>query len=208
MFLPPTNPTSVVFDIGRVMVQWDLGHLYRDLIRDDDQRAWFVANVVSEEWHRQHDAGHPLDLMVAERKAQYPQYGLLIDAYATRFLDSIPGEIAGMVALLEELVAAKVPVYALTNFADTFWDEFAAKYAWPRHFRAVVVSGKVKLAKPDPAIFALAQERYGRAPAELFFIDDTPRNVEAARTAGWDAEVFSDAATFRAQLVGRGFLAA
>jgi 2-haloacid dehalogenase len=206
--LSSTDPAAVVFDIGRVMVQWDLAHLYRDLIADDEQRAWFVQNVVSPEWHFQHDAGRPLELLVAERKAQYPEFGPLIDAYATRFLDSIPGEVEGMVALLEELAAADVPIYALTNFADTFWDEFAAEYAWTRHFLEVVVSGKVKLAKPDPAIYALAQERYGRAPEQLFFVDDTPRNVEAARTAGWDAEIFADAATFRAQLAERGFLPA
>lgn len=199
---------AVVFDIGRVMVHWDLAHLYRELIADDGQRAWFVENVVSPEWHFQHDAGRPLELMVAERKAQYPEFGPLIDAYATRFLDSIPGEVEGMVALLEELVAADVPIFALTNFADSFWDDFAAEYRWTRHFREVVVSGKVKLAKPDPAIYALAQKRYGRAAGELFFVDDTVRNVEAARTAGWDAEVFSDAETFRGQLVARGFLAA
>lgn len=204
--MPTTNPTSVVFDIGRVMVQWDLVHLYRDLITDDDQRAWFTANVVSPEWHAQHDAGRSLDLMVAERKAQYPEFGPLINVYATRFLDSIPGEVEGMVALLEELVAAGVPVYALTNFADTFWDEFAEEYPWTRRFREIVVSGKVKLAKPDPALYALAQERYGRAAQELFFIDDTPENVAAARTAGWDAEVFTDAAGFRSQLIERGFL--
>ncbi len=203
-----TNPNAIVFDIGRVMVHWDLALLYRDLIADDAQRAWFVANVVSPEWHSQHDSGRSLDLMVAERKAQYPEFGPLIDAYATRFLDSIPGEIEGMVALLEELAAAGVPLYALTNFADTFWDEFAEEYRWTRHFREVVVSGKVKLAKPDPAIYALAQERYGRAPGEFFFIDDTPENVAAARTAGWTAEIFADAATLRRQLGERGFLVA
>lgn len=206
--MPSTNPTAIVFDIGRVMVRWDLAHLYRDLIADDAQRAWFVQNVVSPEWHFQHDAGRSLDLMVAERTAQYPEFGPLIEAYATRFLESIPGEIEGMVGLLEELVADDVPVYALTNFADTFWDEFAAEYTWTRHFREVVVSGKEKLAKPDPAIYALAEQRYGRAAQELFFIDDTPKNVAAARTAGWDAEVFSDAANFRAQLARRDFLSA
>ena len=200
------NPKAVVFDIGRVMVHWDLDLLYRERIADPDQRAWFIANVVSEEWHRQHDGGRELAAMVAERKAQFPEYASLIDAYAEDFLSSIPGEVDGMVAILEELAGKDVPVFALTNFADTFWTQFSRAYGWTKHFRDVVVSGRENLLKPDPAIYALAEDRYGYPGEALFFTDDTPANIDGAREAGWDAEVFRDAPTFRAQLVARGFL--
>ena len=75
------------------------------------------------------------------------------------------------------------------------------------YFRDVVVSGVEKLAKPDPAIYRLAQRRFGHTPGELFFIDDNPANVAAARACGWQASLFTDAASLERELLSRGLLA-
>jgi 2-haloacid dehalogenase len=66
------SPTIVVWDVGRVLVEWDLGLLYHEAIPDPQERARFVAEVVSEEWHGQHDAGVPWAQMVPARAAQFP----------------------------------------------------------------------------------------------------------------------------------------
>ncbi|MET9273265.1 HAD-IA family hydrolase [Kribbella sp. NPDC003557] len=44
------------------------------------------------------------------------------------------------------------------------------------------------VAKPDPAFFTRAAERIGADAATILFIDDTPRNITGARTAGLHAE--------------------
>jgi 2-haloacid dehalogenase len=71
----------------------------------------------------------------------------------------------------------------------------------------VVVSGDEKLAKPDPAIYALAQRRFGHAPAAMLFIDDSLPNVESARACGWHAHHFTGAESLRSDLRQRGLLA-
>ena len=76
------NPTAVVFDIGRVIIQWQLRYLFEKLIADPAQLDWFLANVVTEEWHHQQDEGRPLSEMVPERIAEYPDHADLIRAYA------------------------------------------------------------------------------------------------------------------------------
>lgn len=198
--------TAVVFDIGRVLVEWDLRHLFARLIPDPAELEWFVTHVVSEPWHYQHDQGRDLDEMLAERKASFPHYAHLLDAYATRFIETIPGPVPGTAELVHELAARKVPLYALTNFAAPFWEQFRPHYPVLDHFRDIVVSGVEKLAKPDHAIFHLAQRRFGHSPDQLFFIDDNAANVAAARACGWQAWQFSDAATLRAELKARGLL--
>ena len=70
--------SAVVFDVGRVLVEWDLRLLYAKLIDDQAELDWFLSHVVTEEWHAQHDAGRDLAEMVAERSAQYPAYAPLI----------------------------------------------------------------------------------------------------------------------------------
>ena len=198
--------SAVVFDVGRVLVQWDLRHLFAKLISDPAELDWFCATVVTEEWHFQHDQGRPLAEMVPERIALYPAYASHIEAYATRFNESVPGPVPGSLALVEALDRAGVPLFAITNFGAEFWPPFRATMPVFGRFRDIVVSGVEKVAKPDPAIFALAARRFGHAPGAMLFIDDNADNVAAAQALGWQVHHFRDAACLAVDLRGRGLL--
>ena len=199
--------TTVVFDVGRVLVQWDLRHLFAKLIDDAAELDWFLANVVTPEWHFQHDAGRPLADMLPELKAQYPYYAAHIDAYATRFNETIPGPVPGSYEIVEELAARGVPLYAITNFGAEFWDGFRPTQPIFDHFRDIIVSGVEKIMKPDAAIYQLALDRFGLKPGEAIFIDDNLANVVAARENGFAAHHFKDAPALREELVELGLLA-
>jgi 2-haloacid dehalogenase len=203
---PAGKPNAVVFDVGRVLYQWQLRALFEQLIADPQELDWFLANVVTEGWHHQHDAGRPLAEMIPERQALFPRYAHLIEAYATRFLDTVPGPVDGTHALVERLAARGVPLYALTNFGVEFWAEFRPTAPIFDRFADIVVSGAEQCAKPDPAIYAIAERRFGHTPEALFFTDDNPANVAAAQVRGWDAEVFTDAVALEAALTTRGLL--
>lgn len=190
---PKPAPKAVVFDVGRVLIEWDLRHLFAKLIDDPDALDWFLANVVSEAWHHQADEGRNLAEMVAARKVKFPDFAPLIDAYAARFLETIPGHVAGTHAIARRLAAAGVPIYGLTNFGSEFWAEFRPTQPIFDLFDAIVVSGDEKCAKPVPRIYEIAEQRYAHAPGELYFIDDKAENIEAATARGWHGHVFRDA---------------
>ena len=59
----------------------------------------------------------------------------------------------------------------------------------------IVYSHEVGLAKPDPAVYALATRRLGVAPDEVVLLDDFAANVEGARAYGWHAVLHEDTAT-------------
>lgn len=191
---------TVIFDIGNVLFHWDQRYLYEKLIADADELDWFLAHVITPEWHFQTDAGRPIEEMVAERMAEFPDHADLIAAYIPRWLETLPAMVEGSGALVEALAARGVPLYAITNFGTTFWDMFRPTQPVFDHFRDIVVSGRENLLKPDPAIFALSIERFGIDPARALFIDDRADNVEAARDAGLVAHHFRDAPTLAAQL--------
>lgn len=197
---------AVVFDIGRVLIHWDMRALFRKLIADPAELEWFCTTVVTEQWHFQHDAGRPLAEMVAERSAEFPGYAAQIAAYATRFNETIPGPIEGTVALVEELDVRGVPLFAITNFGAELWQDFRPTLPVLDRFRDIVVSGVEKLVKPDPAIYALAERRFGLPGGAMLFVDDNIANVEAARAAGWQAHHFTDPARLERDLVARGLL--
>ncbi|GGO98574.1 HAD family hydrolase [Stakelama pacifica] len=193
---------AVIFDIGNVLFHWDPRYLYERLIDDDRALDAFVRDVVTQEWHFQHDAGRDFAETSAELAALYPQHADLIAAWGPRFNESISGPVPGMHEIVAELDSAGVPIFGITNFSHEFWPPFRAEWESVfAPFRDVVVSGEERLVKPDPAIYRLALDRFGLEPQDAVFVDDNPNNVAAAAALGIDAVQFTDAAAFRAKLV-------
>jgi 2-haloacid dehalogenase len=197
---------AVVFDIGKVLIQWDLRHLFGTLIDDPEQLDHFLSEVITFEWHAQHDAGRSLAETVPELKAQFPEHAALIDAYAPGFLQTIPGPVPGTEALIKRLAARSVPMFALTNFGAEFWEQFHPTAAVLQHFRDIVVSGHENCLKPEARIYEIAERRFGYPPEALFFTDDNAENIAAAAARGWQTHLFVDAAGLERELVARRLL--
>ncbi|MXP40586.1 HAD-IA family hydrolase [Altererythrobacter soli] len=202
------SPSAVVFDIGRVLFDWNLRYLFEKLIDKPEQLDWFLAHVLTEEWHYQTDAGRPLDEMVPELSARFPDHAHLVEAYRTRFNETVDRPILGTHALVRRVADAGLPLYALTNFGAEFFAGFRPTEPIFELFADIVVSGEECVAKPDPRIYEICERRFGRAPQDLFFIDDNAANVAAARERGWHAHLFEGAEGLEAELVRRGLLAA
>ena len=200
------TPQAVIFDIGRVLFDWNLRYLFEKLIDEPEPLDWFLKHVVTEEWHFQSDAGRPLAEMVAEGKARFPEHADLIDAYRDRFNETIDRPIAGTHALVRRLHAKGVPLYALTNFGAEFFAGFRPTEPIFQLFDDIVVSGEECVAKPDPRIYAICEQRFGLPPEALFFTDDNPANIDAAAKRGWQTHLFVDPPTLEAELVAHCLL--
>ena len=202
------KPTTVIFDIGRVLYRWEPRLLYERLIVDPVILDAFLRDVVTTDWHFQHDAGRDFADTSAELIAQHPQHATLIAAWGSDFLHTIPGPVVDMPALLDDLHARAVPLYAITNFSHEFWPPFRAREAAVfDRFRDIVVSGEEKLVKPDAAIYRLALDRFGLRAGNAVFVDDSEANVAGAAAVGLHALHFTDAPTLRRQLTALGLLA-
>lgn len=201
------RPTAVIFDIGHVLYDWDPRYLYRELIEDEAALDRFVGEVATREWHFQHDAGRPFAETSAELAALHPDHAELIAHWGPRFGEQIGDPIPGMHALVEELDARGVPLYALTNFSHEFFPPFREKEAALfGRFRDIVVSGVERLVKPDPAIYRLALDRFGLEAGRTVFVDDNAANVEGARSVGLLALHFTGEPKLRRELEGLGLL--
>ena len=202
----PEAARAVVFDIGRVLFDWDLRYLFEKLINDPAELDWFLANVVTEQWHFQSDAGRPLGEMLPELKALHPDRAALIDSYVERFAETLPDAMPGTHELVRRLADRGVPLFALTNFGAEFWARFRPIQPIFDLFADVVVSGEERSVKPEPRIYEIAEARFGVPPGGLFFTDDNPANVAAAAARGWQAHLFTGAAALERELTARGLL--
>ncbi len=195
---------TVVFDIGNVLIDYDPRYLYRQLIADADEMESFLSDVCTHEWNLEQDRGRSFRDGVEERIALFPGRADLIRAWDTRWQEMVSGPIPGSVAILEEIEASGMPIFAITNFSREKFAETQKRFAFLTRFRDIVVSAHEKLIKPDPAIYRLAIERFAIRPETAVFIDDSLPNVEAASDIGFNALHFTGPEKLRADLAGLG----
>lgn len=195
----------VVFDLGGVLVDWDPRHLYRRLFDDPAGMERFLAEVCTPAWNLAQDAGRPWAEATASLRARHPAQAALIDAYHLRWPEMIAGDIPGTVAILEALHAGGTPLYALTNWSAETFPVAEARFGFLRLFRGVIVSGKERLVKPDPAIYRLLAERFGLVLSCCVYVDDSAPNAEAATRLGMHGIRFTTPEALARELRGLGF---
>ena len=193
--------STVVFDIGGVLVDWNPDHLYRQVIDDPDERRWFLENVVNAEWNHTMDAGRSVDDALEELIGKYPDQADNIRIWRARWPEMLGDEVPGTRRIAEQLEASSVGLYALTNWSAETWPFGVERFPFLGEiFDGIVVSGQEGVAKPDRSIFEILLARFALDPTRCAYIDDMPYNVEAAAAIGFHAHHFVGAAGLRAWL--------
>jgi 2-haloacid dehalogenase len=197
--------TTVLFDLGGVLIDWDPNHLFGEIIPDDAERQFFLTEICSPAWNHEMDAGRSVPESVAALAADHPDHAELIGIWWDRWPEMLGGPIAGTLDLANEMSEAGVPMYALTNWAAETWPHAVARFDFlTTLFDGIVVSGHEGIAKPDPAIFDLVIDRFGLDPQATLFIDDVEANIAVADRAGFVTHRFTSPGHLRASLAAIG----
>ncbi len=193
---------ALIFDFGGVLVDWNPRHLYRKLF-DGDTAAMeaFLSEIHFTEWNIEQDRGRSFAEGVATLCAQFPQRARLIRAYDERWEESIPGLIQPTVDLLQPLKHNGCPLYGLTNSSAEKFALARQKYPFLGWFDYILVSGEVKLVKPDARIYLLLLKKINRRAADCIFIDDSAVNTLAARQLGFQTIHFQSPEQLKAELI-------
>jgi 2-haloacid dehalogenase/putative hydrolase of the HAD superfamily len=202
----PSRPTTVLFDIGNVIVRFDPQALYVKVLPDPDERRWFLEHVCSLDWHVEHDRGAPMAQTIPALVARFPAYREAIEAWRDRAAEMLPDLIAPTLEAIEALHAAAVPLFALTNMPAEWVAPITSRSPAFSRFRDIVVSAREGVIKPDPALYRIALDRMGRRPQEVLFIDDSAPNIDVARALGFHVHHFQDPAALRPALEAQGLL--
>lgn len=197
----------VVFDLGGVLIDWNPRYLYRKLF-DGDASAMehFLSTVCTSAWNSQQDAGRSFSEACALLKTEHPKHADLIDAWFHRQSEMIRGAIEGTVDILAELRDRKVPIYALSNWSAETFPLSLKRFEFLHWFDGILLSGDVRLLKPDPRIFQLFFETHAVDPAHTVYVDDLKPNVDTATSLGMHGIVFTDPPTLRRELEKLGLL--
>ena len=198
-------PAGVVFDLGNVLISWQPALAIAAGVGAVEARRFLdAADFDFMAWNHVQDSGRGWGEGVAEVRRTHPHWAEHAQAYVTHFPASL-SEVPGTIDVVRDLKAAGIPMVGLTNWSDELYYPYAAEqFAVLRLLDDVVVSGEVKVAKPDPRAYEIAAERAGLPLDRLAFVDDSPRNVDAAAALGMDAIRFTGSGPRRPERRRRG----
>jgi 2-haloacid dehalogenase len=202
---PP--PTAVVFDLGNVLVDWDPLPAIAAAVGEDGATAFLSAEDFDFfRWNHQLDSGMTFAEAQTQVARDFPHWHPHVLAYREHFEKSLLGELDGSVAVLVDLDENGISLFALTNWPAELFSYARERFEFLQRFDDVVVSGEEGVAKPDPAVFRILQQRVSRPLDQCVFVDDRQVNVDAAAAAGMDALLFTTPARLRSDLEARALL--
>lgn len=197
--------TTIVFDLGNVLIKWDPRLLYNKMFTTEEETEHFLETVCTGEWNAMQDCGRTFADAIAEKSAEFPEMKSYIAAYFERWPEMLGGLIEGTVDILERLHrSGNYRLLALTNWSTETFPVALERYDIWKYFEGILVSGEEKLIKPDEKIYRLLAQRYHVKPEEAVFIDDSEKNVIGARAIGMKAIHFNNPADLEEQLKGLG----
>ena len=203
-----THDCVAIFDLGGVVIDWNPRYLYRKLLNGDETAMeHFLAAVCTSSWNEQQDAGRSFADGCGSLKRLHPGKAELIDAWFHRYEEMLGGEIPGTVDILRELRSRSVPIYALSNWSVETFPIAVNRFECLRWFKGVLLSGEVKVLKPDRRIFEIFLDTFRIEPSRAIYIDDRFENVEAAIELGMRGVVFRDSHALRGELARAGLIA-
>lgn len=191
---------NIVFDFGKVLVDYDFDRFLSTIIEDKQERDAFAAVTCSKEYVDRTDKGdESFREIIRQTQVLYPHWKKELQEFHDRQIECITGEVPGMRELIMELKSMGYGIYGLTNWSETVY-KVIEKYSILQLMDARIVSSEERLIKPERAIYDRLCQKFGLNASECLFTDDKPANVEGAIAAGMYALLFKDAATFRKEL--------
>jgi 2-haloacid dehalogenase len=198
--------TTLIFDFGGVLIEWDPRNLYRRYFADSEAMEQFLAEVDFMAWNAYQDKGRPFAEGVTELTAKFPQHARLIHAYQEHWEESIGEPITATIRIMQKLKRAGWPVYGLSNWSTETFPIIRQKHDFFDILDGYLISGEAKLVKPDPAIFQAMLDKIGRTAQECLYIDDSLSNIETARRLGFVCIHYQSPAQLEAELKQLGIL--
>lgn len=195
-----TEVRHIVFDIGRVLIHYDPNIPFSRLIPDAEERKWFFDNVCTHDWNIEQDRGRKWHEAEALLIAEHPDHAENIRNFRRHWHEMVPHAYDDSVAIMLGLIETGHDVTMLTNFAADTLAEARERFDFLDRPRGVTVSADIRHIKPDRAIYDHHVAAFGLEPAATLFIDDSQKNVDGAKAAGWQAVLFTDAKTLKADL--------
>ena len=191
---------NFIFDFGKVLVCYDFPAFLKTLDMDEADRPAFEHLVCDPAFVERCDRGvETFSEIIQDLQRTYPRWHKPLQEFHDRQIEAMTTEMPGMRDILTRLRQRGYRLYGLSNWSCTIYP-IIEKFSILRMLDDRIISCEERIVKPDPAIYRLLCSRFGLNPQDCLFTDDRQDNVDAARSVGMHALLFTDAHQFEQDL--------
>ncbi len=178
-------PKVVVFDLGKVLLEFDFGRAARALspLSTTDPTG-FRAAIDQSDLLLRYESGGLTDEGFYGEIQRLTGYRGSFGNFAAGFSD-IFGEIPAMIALQQSLRSRGIPTWIFSNTNDLAVSFIRGRFPFFGGFDGYVLSYKIGAMKPAPASYEAVEWATGYRVADLLFLDDREENVMGGHARGW-----------------------
>ena len=184
---PIVTPSIVVFDLGKVLVDFDYTIAARKIAAQSDVPPLALKGFID---HSplliRYETGRATREEFYEEVRKFCKFRGTFEQFCADF--------GGIFTPIDEMVAAHaalrrrgVPTYLFSNTNDLAIEDIRSKFPFYQEFDGHILSYEVGAMKPDPKIYEALEELSGKRGADIFYLDDRAENVAGGAARGWQA---------------------
>jgi HAD superfamily hydrolase (TIGR01509 family) len=200
------TPKIVVFDLGKVLVDFDYSIAALKLAKlTRHPPEELVRLILGTPLLLRYEVGEISSTQVFNEFKKATGYTGFFAQFANAFAD-IFTEIPEMTALHAEIRAKKIPTYIFSNTNELAVIHIRNEFPFFACFDGYIYSYEVKCMKPDPDIYAALEKLSGCQRSEICYLDDRPENVAGGIARGWHGILHETPAKSRQEIRKLGIL--
>ncbi len=181
-----------LFDLGGVFFDWDPEYFYKDIIKNKLERDYFLKNVCNNSWNSMQDKGRLISEAEKDLSNKYPEYEDEIKMFYKNHRKMFKKVFKKSINILKYLKKNNYNCYVLSNWSSETYIGMEESYPFLKLFNGKIISGDIKLIKPDYKIYKLAIKKFKLIPKETIFIDDRIENIYSAQKLNFKTIHLSD----------------
>lgn len=191
---------NLIFDFGKVLVDYDFEAFFRQHIPDRERCIAFTPVLYNETLQKLLDREErPFDEIMEDVIAQNKEFEHEIRVFISLYPTIVTNEMEGMRELLIQLKQEGFKLYGLTNWCSKVYTTIE-QFDIFKLLDGYVISSEEHVIKPEPEIYQRLFDRFGLKPEECIFTDDRPENIEGGKRMGMNGIVFRDAKQYESEL--------
>lgn len=194
------NAPTVIFDLGGVVFEWNPRKILELYYSDATLRTEMMHALFQHPDWLEMDRGTLLESEAIERlkiRIDRP-HNELVGLFNAIRCSLLPKQ--DTVELINRLSQRNIPLYCLSNMPISTFAYLQQQHTIFKIFEGIVISGEVKMMKPENQIFEYLLKQYGLSVNQTIFIDDHQPNIDAANVLGFKTILFQDAAQCEVEL--------
>ena len=199
-------PRAVIFDLGKVLVDFDYSIAARRIAARGQMTLLEIAAYINQSsLFVEYESGRVTTQQFFDEIRKATGFRGDLAEFSNCFADIFTA-IEPMIRLQATLQQRGMSAYAFSNTNELAAEHIRRSFPFYSKFDGCILSFEHGAMKPDARLYEVVERQSGRREAELLYLDDRPENIAAGAARGWQVILHESPEKSRAAIQKLGLL--